>query len=101
MSSLVASHSRDNQAAEGFGKNWDTNLGVYDNSQAIVGGQALTVLFKPLSGILNQNKMLPIRYAPITIELELADGNTDAIVAATADGTTYKTDVCSNDWQTL
>ena len=99
MSVLVATDSRDNQAAEGFGKNWDTNSGAYDASQAILGGQALTVLFKPLSGLLNQNKMLPIRYAPITIELELADANTDAIIAVQTTGTTYIDTNTSIDWQ--
>jgi hypothetical protein len=100
MNVLVASESRDNQAAEAFGKNWDSNSGNYPLELGIKGGQALTVLFKPLSGILNQNKMLPIRYAPITIELELADGNTDAIVDPAALTTDTLTDAnTSTDWQ--
>jgi len=33
-------------------------------------GQSQRVLFKPLLGILNQPKFLPIRYMPLTIELE-------------------------------
>ncbi len=36
--------------------------------------------FKPLSGILNQNKLIPLRFAPITIELELVDTFTDPII---------------------
>ena len=32
-----------------------------------------TVLFKPLSGILNQRKHLPTRFVPLTIELSLVD----------------------------
>jgi hypothetical protein len=54
MSLLDASDSRDNQAAEAFGNNWDTNLGTDDNSQAIIVQQALTVLVKPLSKSLNK-----------------------------------------------
>ena len=100
MNVLIASESRDNQAAEAFGKNWDTNSGSYSLAQGIKGTQALTVLFKPLSGILNQNKMLPIRYAPITIELELADGYLDAIVDPNALTTDLLTDLnTSTDWQ--
>ena len=100
MNVLVASESRDNQAAEAFGKNWDTDSGNYALDLGIKGGQALTVLFKPLSGILNQNKMLPIRYAPITIELELADGNLDSIVDPAAVSTDTLTDAnTSTDWQ--
>ncbi len=43
-------------------------------------GQGLQVLFKPVSGLLNQNKMLPLWYAPITIELELVDNKEDPIL---------------------
>ena len=100
MSVLVASESRDNQAAEAFGYNWDSHSTPYVSDQGIKGGQALTVLFKPLSGILNQNKMLPIRYAPITIELELADGNLDAIIdPALVGNDAYTTTNVSTDWQ--
>ena len=37
-------------------------------------------MFKLLSGIFNQEKFLPIRYMPITIELELTSLVTDPIV---------------------
>jgi hypothetical protein len=99
MLSLIASESRENQAAEAFGSNWNTTSQNYDTTQGIKGGQALTVLFKPLSGILNQNKMLPIRYAPITIELELSDGNVDAIVDPSLTGDAYDDTNVSTDWQ--
>ena len=45
----------------------------------------MTVLFKPLSGILNQNKLLPLRYAPITIELELVDDALEPIISNVPD----------------
>ena len=32
-------------------------------------------MFKPLCGILNQSKYLPLRYMPIDVELELADND--------------------------
>ncbi len=80
MSILVASESGDNQAAEAFGKNWDSGTGTYSEELGIPGASALTVLFKPLSGLLNQNKMLPIRYAPITIEPELVDSVKEPIL---------------------
>ena len=38
-------------------------------------------MFKPLSGILNQPKMIPLRYCPITIELELVNNMTDVVIA--------------------
>ena len=98
MSILTSTDSRDNQAAEAFGLHWDTGPGTYATANRIEPGTALTVLFKPLSGLLNQNKMLPIRYAPITIELELVDAATDPVITAAAD-TTFTTQVTSNDWQ--
>ena len=83
MSILTASESRANQATEAFGLNWDSDTVSGEYNSAIRPNQSLTVLFKPLSGLLNQNKMLPIRYAPITIELELVDTITDPIIDPT------------------
>ena len=103
MSVLTSSDSRANQAAEAFGYHWDTGTGNFNNAitQGIPGSTALTVLFKPLSGLLNQNKMLPIRYAPITIELELVDQPTDPVVTVQPDASTigFKAATSSNDWQ--
>ena len=98
MSILTSSESRDNQAAEAFGFHWDSGPGTYTTANGIPAGNALTVLFKPLSGLFNQNKMLPIRYAPITIELELVDTNTDPIITPGVD-TTFTTALTSSDWQ--
>ena len=38
-----------------------------------------TVLFKPMLGILNQEKLIPLRYAPLTIELELVNKASDCV----------------------
>ena len=38
------------------------------------------VLFKPMFGFFNQGKLLPLRYCPIQIELELVNNCMDAIV---------------------
>ena len=69
MKLFVAPDSKKNDSTEAFGDRWDSQGGTYTNRNYVKGNQALTVLFKPLSGLLNQNKMLPIRYAPIAIEL--------------------------------
>jgi hypothetical protein len=100
MSILTSSDSRSNQAADAFGRHWDTGTSAYTAEAGIPGATALTVLFKPLSGLLNQNKMLPIRYAPITLELELVDSVTDPIpiIAIQASGN-FQAAVTSIDWQ--
>ena len=80
MQFFVAPDSRNNDAAEAFGFIHNKHV-TYTNSTfpGIKQGQGLQVLFKPLSGLLNQNKMMPVRYAPITIELELVDDATEPI----------------------
>ena len=87
MSILTASESRGNNATEALGYNWDCDYVGKDYNTPIKPAQGLTVLFKPLSGLLNQNKMIPIRYAPITIELELVDSAVEPIVDPTGSPT--------------
>ncbi len=60
MNFLTASESRANQATEAFGYNWDSDIVDREVNAAITPNQSLTVLFKPPSGLLSQNKMLPI-----------------------------------------
>jgi hypothetical protein len=93
MHVLVAKESRENDAAEAFGQVWHEHA-TYDirNWQGIRPGDHMTVLFKPLSGLLHQNKMLPIRYAPITIELELVDSATEPIVSTYPNVTVFDFD---------
>jgi hypothetical protein len=60
FSMMTASDSRTNVNAEAFGQDWDIrDQGTTGLTAAsfpgIIGGQSQTVLFKPLSGILNQN----------------------------------------------
>ena len=102
MHILIANESRDNDAAEAFGNLWgkDKDMDAW-SFRGIPGGQKLTVLFKPLSGILNQNKMLPIRYAPVTLELELVDDANEPIISAlksTDDSNDFKATNTSTAW---
>ena len=64
FSVMTASDSRINNSAEGFGQYWDTRDTATiqlttSTLTGIKGGQSQTVLFKPLSGLLGQNKMIP------------------------------------------
>ena len=85
---LNAKDANINERAEAFGQQFDNHQTAFDrnNVAGIAPGQAQTVLFKPCSGLFNQPKMLPIRYMPITIELELVHDNTEPIVSATTVG---------------
>ena len=79
--------NRVNDDIEQFGNRYD-NYGVGQglgnnvdlNYPSIAGGSQRVVMFKLLSGIFNQDKFLPIRYMPITIELELTSLARDPII---------------------
>ena len=47
---------------------------------------ARRVMFKPMLGLFSQGKLLPLRYCPIQIELELANSQADAVTTETAEG---------------
>ena len=85
---LNAKDANINERAEAFGQQFDNHQTAFDRNTVagIAPGQAQTVLFKPCSGLFNQPKMLPIRYMPLTIELELVHDNTEPIVSATTVG---------------
>ena len=85
---LNAKDANINERAEAFGQQFDNHQTTFDrnNVAGIAPGEAQTVLFKPCSGLFNQPKMLPIRYMPITVELELVHDNTEPIVSATTVG---------------
>jgi len=84
---LQANDTNINDKAEGFGQSYDHNTEL--DKLTLLGippGESQTVLFKPCSGIFNQEKMLPIRYMPITIELELVNDSDEPIVSDTTTG---------------
>jgi hypothetical protein len=83
---FIAKESKENDAAEAFGITFDVHVwhqGVLTaaNYNCIVPNESMTVLFKPLGCILNQNKRLPLLYAPITMELELVDDKREPIIS--------------------
>ena len=56
----------------------------YDLSGNVI--LARRVMFKPVLGLFNQEKLIPLRYCPIQIELELANQQADAVTTETAEG---------------
>ena len=100
---LTSSHNRDNDDIEGFGYRSDTvapgvaHTAVGGTLPGIAGGSHQTVSFKLCSGLFSQPKMIPLKYCPLTIELELVTNNLDPIVDhATAGFTDVNT---STDWE--
>ena len=104
FSFLTAEDSSKNVDAEAFGEQWDirkNKKSAYDAASfpGIPGNQSQTVLFKPCSGLLNQPKMIPVRYCPVTIELELVNSSNDPIVSALDDARPFTAANTSVSWQ--
>ena len=96
---LQSKHVRDNEDVENFGVRYYSDYGkklidtplIYDsgtvmsnpwldNYLAVESNGTRTVSFTPLAGIFAQGKLLPLRYLPITIELEVVDNLYDPII---------------------
>ena len=83
---LTSVHNRDNDDIEGFGYRSDTVAPGVAHTDAtgtlpgIAGQSHQTVSFKLCSGLFSQPKMIPSKYCPLTIELELVTNNLDPIV---------------------
>ena len=98
MFSLFESpQTRFNDSCEGFGYPFD--IIMLDEIGELPGIKAEdyhTVMFKPLCGLFNQTKYLPLRYMPIELELELADNDAPII---TDFNDVYTQDTTSTSWR--
>jgi hypothetical protein len=91
--------TRLNDMAEGFGYFDDIKeLEELGELPGIKSGSYQTVMFKPLCGLFNQTKYLPLRYMPIELELELADNN-EPIITDFLAGSAYTNDNTSKTWR--
>ena len=50
------------------------------------------VMFKPMLGMFNQDKLIPLRYCPLQIELELVNNPADSVFNGVIDTHTYHSD---------
>ena len=104
--------TRDNDLAESFGQRVDSSTyysSITGNTTATAANYlglppstSRTVYFKPLLGIFNQSKYLPIRYAPITLEFELVNSLLDPIIDPATDprggAAVWTAANCSTSW---
>ena len=99
---LTSLHNRDNDDIENFGYRADTEPPGANHTvntlPGIPGSSYQTVGMKLCSGILNQPKMLPLKYMPLTIELELVNDANDVVVTP-AVNSEFTTGNTTNDWQ--
>ena len=80
---LTSEGNRNNDDIEGFGQRCDDNscYGKWAETynQYFKGGTSKKVSFKPLFGLLNQPKYIPLSWCPLTIEMEIVNNATDAV----------------------
>jgi len=97
---LTSSNNRDNDDIEGFGNRWDDAVTYGDYTVAkmtgIAGGKNRTVSFKPLFGILNQPKYVPLSWCPMMMEFEVVNNATDSVVSI---GAPFTNDNTSFTWK--
>ena len=93
MSCLMSKGARDNEDAQGFGYRYDDDLtqryadtttgaiGKALNAETIPGFTSeMVVGFKPMLGLFNQFKYIPLKACPLVLELELVSNFSDCIV---------------------
>ena len=66
---------------------------VSDWDEAAAIKKQRTVLFKPMLGILDQDKLIPLRYAPLQFEFELVSNSADCVYVGVV-----KNDICNSNW---
>ena len=100
---LTSRQNRENDEVEGFYLRCDSEAvyrrDVADNAiTGIAGGKSKSVTFKPLFGLLNQSKYIPLAYCPLTMEFEIVNNKNDPIVTPHT-STKYPVDTTSNSWK--
>ena len=111
---LKAKGVRDNEDCEGFGYRWDDdcNAGIMGNvptlttMPGIAYGKSRIVSLKLMSGLLNQDKYINLKFCPITIEMEVCGSYDDAVITpkATAAGdssSSFNADNVGTKWDIL
>jgi hypothetical protein len=114
---LSAKHVRDNNMVDAFGARFDEYdpdadfsntagalTGTITNRTVIAADKSKYVSFQLLSGLLNQEKWLPLRFCGFTIELELVNSarepvvNPEAATVAAATNTGFADENTSYSW---
>jgi hypothetical protein len=100
---LTSEANRDNDELEGFGSRWDNDefWGKWNgntNFGEIPANGSRSVCFKPLFGLLNRPKYIPLMRSPLTLEFEVVNGATDPLVGRNASAD-YRDTNTSITWQ--
>ena len=98
ITNLRPENDQSDIACEGFGnfdyvrlpeaQSDDQRKGYRQTDYDVSGNVSLArrVIFKPMLGLFNQEKLLPLRYCPLQIELELVNSQADAVTTESWEG---------------
>ena len=98
LTDLLPEDSRNDIACEGFGSldfvkseeahASDDRKGYRQDDYDLSGNVSLSrrVMFKPMLGLFNQEKLIPLRYCPIQIELGFVNSQADAVTIEPTNG---------------
>ena len=98
---LTTKANRDNDSFKGFGARWDDDAtwNLKWNAEygaTVAPSKSRAVSFKPLFGLLNQSKCIPLVWSPLMFEFEVVNSAADAIVGI---GKTFTSIIASTSWQ--
>jgi hypothetical protein len=98
---LTSKANRDNDSIEGFGARWDDDehyktKWTADYGARVEPSSARAVSFKPLFGLLNQSKYIPLMWSPLMFDFGIVNGATDAILGHAG---VFSADNTSKVWQ--
>ena len=99
---LTSKANRDNDEVEGFNTRWDNddNYGKWTTDYpSIPPSGKKRVSFKPIFGLCNQPKMIPLMYAPLCFEFELCNSSLDPIISGFAGCPIFTPDNTSSSWK--
>ena len=95
---LTTKSNRDNDDVEGFGFRWDddTHYGYFGNPgdrdlyNTLAVERSKTVSFKPLLGLFNQPKYLPLMWGGLVMEFEIVTNSADCVATFDASSTLWQ-----------
>ena len=96
ISKLQSTDEKESDNIEGFGVDYKEHINSVEGHENGVTGQT-RVSFKPLSGILTQQKLIPLKQGNLQFEFELVSDPDDPVYKD-GDFSQLLLPGCSNDW---
>ncbi len=83
----ITNYGRVHEMASTLKSDHEYNADLVETTMANIEGTGVRVCFKPLSGLLTQNKLIPLRYGSLSFEFEIVSNAKEPVKAAGAANT--------------